>query len=383
MTGGGRGSICFYSERAYPLIDPKADEFAGGAEVLVVLLARALAARGYEVSLVTGDFGQPARLQYEGITVLRAFKPFSGLPVVRFFHPRLSLGVSSLWRAAADVYYVIGAGMAAGLVHDVARLRGAGYVLHAMSDYDVGRDLSRYSLRDRWWYIRSLHDTDLLLAQTEYQQQMFHQVHRVASQVMPNIVALPERTVDAGQDGHVMWLGTYKAIKRPEWFTRLARRLPRFRFVMAGVVPPPPLTHEHWDAALAAARECPNLEVRGFQSDAELQRLLRGATVVVHTSPQEGFSNVMLEAWALGLPTVSSVNPDGVVTRFGLGAVATDHEYLVETVESLMRDPETRRAAGARARGYVERYHAPGAVLERLEELLDPLLARVRARRAR
>lgn len=376
-----RGRVCFYSELAYPVIDPSVASFAGGAEVLVVLLARGLAQRGYDVSLVTGDFGQQAEMHVDGITVLRSFKPFTGLPILRFFHPRLSLSIGALWRADADVYYVIGSGMAAGIVHDVARLRRAGYVLHAMSDYDVGRDLSNYSVRDRWWYRRALRDADVLLAQTEYQQRMFRQNYGASSHVLPNVLALPDTITDAGQDGHVMWLGTYKAVKRPEWYTRLARRLPQYRFVMTGVVPPPPLTCEQWDAAQVVARECPNLEVRGFQPNDELQRLMRGASLVVHTSPQEGFSNVMLEAWALGVPTVSSVNPDGLITRLGLGGIATDPEHLVEAVVALMQDPAARREAGARARRYVERHHAPDVVFGTLTRLLDPLVARVRERR--
>ncbi len=378
-----RGRICFYSERAYPVLDATAGDFAGGAEMLVVLLARGLVERGYDVQLVTCDFGQPATVVIDGITVHRAFPVAGGLPVLRFFHPRLSLAIRALARADAEIYYVVGAGMPAGLTHDLARVRGAGFALHAMSDYDVLKDLKRYGLRDRAWYRRALRDADRLFAQTEHQREAFQRNHGVESQLLPNLIELPASLVDAGQDGHVMWLGTYKSIKRPEWFTRLARELPHRRFLMAGVVPPPPLSRSHWDAAVAQARECPNLEVRGFQTGEELERLMRTASLVVHTSPVEGFSNVMLEAWALGLPTVSSVNPDALVTRLRLGAVATDFPFLVETVERLMGDPETRRKAGGRARRYVEEHHTPERVLGTLTRELDALLAQVRSRRRR
>lgn len=379
----GRGRLAIYSERAYPVLDPRGGAFVGGAEVLAVLMARGLAERGYDVHLVTCDFGQPETVVIDGITVHRAFPTDGGIPVLRFFHPRLTQGSRALMRADAEVYYLIGAGMPAGLVHDVARLRGAAFVLHAMSDYDVQKDLSRHNLRDRLWYRRALRDADRLFAQTEFQREAFRANHGVESRVLPNVIAVPDRMVDAGQDGYVMWLGTYKAIKRPEWFIALARALPHRRFVMTGVVPPPPLTHQHWDAAVAAARECPNLEVRGFQPSEELERLMRGASLVVHTSPTEGFSNVMLEAWALGLPTVSSVNPDGLVTRLRFGAVATDLPYLVESVERLLADPEERRAAGARARDFVVEHHGPAPVFAALTQELDGLVERVRARRGR
>lgn len=373
-----RGRVCFYSERAYLVMAPQGGDFAGGAEVLTVLLMRGLVERGYDVRLVSCDFGQPETEVLDGITVHRAFPRYGGVPVVRFFHPRLTRGHAALAAAAADVYYVIGAGMPAGIVHDAAKRRRAGFVMHAMSDYDVQADLARYNLRDRIWYRRAMAGADRVFAQTEYQRDMFQRNFQVPSRVLPNLITVPDQPVDAGQGGYVMWLGTYKAIKRPEWFTALARALPHRRFVMTGVIPPPPLPRDHWEAAAAAARECPNLDVRGFQPIEELERLMRGASLVVHTSPTEGFSNVMLEAWALGLPTVSSVNPDGLVSRLRLGAVATDFPFLVESVEKLMSDPVERGAAGARARRYVVEHHGAEPVFRTLTEELDRVIARVR-----
>jgi glycosyltransferase involved in cell wall biosynthesis len=379
----GRGRVCFYSERAYLVLDPSAGEFSGGAEVLAVLLMRGLVERGYDVSLVTCDFGQPERVTIDGITVHRAFPRYGGIPVLRFFHPRLTRAYRALARADAEVYYVIGAGMPAGVVNDVATVRGAGMLLHAMSDYDVQRHLPRYMWRDRVWYRRAMRRADRLFAQTEFQRQAFRQNFGMESRVLPNLIDIPAQPVDAGQPGYVMWLGTYKAIKRPEWFVELARALPHRRFVMTGVIPPAPLPRDHWEAAAAAAREFANLEVLSFQPVEELERLMRGASLVVHTSPTEGFSNVMLEAWALGVPTVSSVNPDGLVTRLRLGAVATDFPFLVESVENLMSSPAERRAAGERARRYVIEHHAPEPVFATLTEELDRVIARVRRARGR
>ena len=378
-----RGRVCFYAEFLFPVLQPRGDvAFAGGAETQLAQLGRGLVQRGFEVSVVTCDYGQPPRLSIDGITVLRAFPQDSPIPVLRFFHPRLSKAFAALMAADAEVYYVNGSGMPAGITHDVARLRRAGFVLAAASDYDVIRALPRHTgFGDRWWFLRALRDNDALLAQTEYQKKSLESEFGCESEVFPNIVEIPAAPVDAGQQGAVIWLGTYKGIKRPEWFTRLAREFPDRRFVMVGVVPPPPLTQEHWDAARAAAKESPNLEVRGFMDHTRIAELFGAASLLVHTSPMEGFSNVMLEAWAAGLPTVSSVDPDSVVTREGLGAVVTDYDSLVSAVRRLLADPEERRQAGTRARAYVARRHAPGAVLDQLSAVLDRVIAQTRARR--
>jgi glycosyltransferase involved in cell wall biosynthesis len=90
----------------------------------------------------------------------------------------------------------------------------------------------------------------------------------------------------------------------------------------------------------------------------------------------------MLEAWAHGLPTISSVNPDDLVTREGLGAVAVEFPELVSETGRLLGDPEARREVGRRARAYVERHHAPDVVYDRLAGVLDRVVAATRERRA-
>ncbi|MBI1798830.1 MAG: glycosyltransferase family 4 protein [Candidatus Eisenbacteria bacterium] len=380
----GRGRICFNCEYLFPLLGsgPRV-EFAGGAETQQLKLARGLQARGFDVSIVTCDFGQPERLVIDGILVLRSFRLVSPIPVVRFFHPRLTRSIAALRRADAEVYYVNGSGVPSGITFDMARSRRAGFVLHVASDYEVIASLPRQpSILDRVWYRRALKQADLRIAQTEAQGRSLRLEFGLDSQVLHNVVEIPAHAVDSGQDGTVVWLGTYKDIKRPQWFTDLAREFPDRRFVMAGVIPPPPLTREHWGRAQEAANRTPNLSVRGFVDPTGIAELFAGASLLVHTSPVEGFSNVMLEAWSCGLPTVSAVDPDALVTRQGLGALVSEYPQLVREVGRLLSDPEARRAAGARARSYVTSNHAPDMIYDRLSEILDRVVAHVRKQRA-
>jgi glycosyltransferase involved in cell wall biosynthesis len=274
--------------------------------------------------------------------------------------------------------------MAPGLTHDMAQLRRAGFINHCAHDDDCARSRLKYlNLRDRWWHERALRGADALLAQTEWQRESLRSEFGLASEVLPNLVENRSHAVDPGQDGAVVWLGTYKGVKRPDWFVRLAAEIPERRFVMVGVIPPPPLAQDSWELARAAAAKRPNLEVRGFLEHSQVAKLLEGASLLVHTSAAEGFSNVLLEAWAHGLPTVSCVNPDGLITREGLGDSATEYEGLVKSVRALLADPEARRAAGRRARAYTLARHDPKVVIDQLAGIVDRVVERVRARRAR
>lgn len=379
----GRGRICFHHPYLYPVFSGGAVEFAGGAEVQQGLLARGLCRLGFEVSGVTADYGQPARMEVDGVTLFRTYPVSGGIPILRFFHPRLTRTVAALRRADAEVYYVRGAGLFAGVTYDVARLRGAALVLATAHDTDVLRSLPlQTNPRDRWWHRRALRGAHTRVVQTETQRATMQRELGLASTVVRNAVEVPDRPVDPGSHGAVVWLGTYKPAKRPEWFTALARALPDHRFIMSGVIPPPPDTPAAWRSAQAAAGACPNLEVRGYLPHARLRELFGEACLFVHTSPMEGFPNTLLEAWAHGLPSVTVVDPDGVARREGLGAVVHDLDALIHAVRDLMEDPDARRVAGARARDYVRSEHAPDRTLSRLAEVLDRAVASVRARRA-
>ena len=384
MSAGqaGRGRVCFHADYLYPLFSGGAVPFAGGAETQQALLARGLVRRGFAVTVATCDYGQPGAVVVDGVRLLRTFKPRSGVPVLRFFHPRLSRSVRALAAADAEVYYTRGAGVPAGIAYEVARARRAAFVLGTAHEHDARRALALHrNPRDRWWARRVIRGADLVIAQTEHQHALYAAEFGRASEVVPNLVEMPAAAVDAGQDGAIVWLATYKPSKRPEWFLELARRLPGRRFVMAGVMPVPPDTLECWQAAQAAARELPNLEVRGFVDPARVGELFAGAALFVHTSPAEGFPNTLLEAWAHGIPSLSVVDPDGVVAREGLGEVVAGVDALVAAVERWVIVPAGRRAAGARARAYVAARHAPDLVLERYATLLDSLVTRTRRAR--
>lgn len=380
--GAEAARICFFAPYLYPAFRPDAASFAGGAETQQALLARGLAARGWDVHAVVCDYGQPARESRDGVAFHRAYDPRRGLPGVRFLHPRLTGSVRALRQADADVIYVRAAGMLAGIAADVARWTGAAFVFGAAHDDDARRALPLLSdPRARGWYRRALAHASLVIAQTARQQALFRDELGRASEVVPSAVPLPAEVTGADAGRTVLWVGTYKASKRPEWVVELARRMPDAAFVMCGLPPLPPDSSASWDALRAAARELPNLTVEGFAGPAALAVRRAEAAVTVHPSISEGFPNTLLEAWAAARPTVSAYDPDGVIAREGLGAVAGDVDTIAAAVRALLADPARRRAIGERARAYVAARHAPDAVVGRFAGLLEPIARAARARR--
>src|SRR5476651_935380 len=108
--------ICFVGLNNLPVLAREYNAHAiGGEEVQHTLLARALAARGYEMSMVVMDYGQADGAEWEGINTYKTYRSEDGLPVLRFFHPRWTGVWAALKRADADIYYLSCAGHRVGL----------------------------------------------------------------------------------------------------------------------------------------------------------------------------------------------------------------------------------------------------------------------------
>jgi glycosyltransferase involved in cell wall biosynthesis len=368
-----------FAEQIYPVLSRGRVPFAGGVEVQLAHIGRGLVRLGYEVTAVTCDYGQPDGLEVDGIRLLKCYPRQSGLPVLRFFHPRLTGGIAALRRANADVYLFQGAALWAGIVRDLAAAMGRRFVWLVAHDHDVMADLPDVSgLRDRTWVKRAIFGADRIVSQTELQRGLLLQNFGRDSVVIPNAVVLPceERLADPGQTPVISWLATYKPGKRPEWFTRFAERHADIQCRMAGVVPAPPLDDRAWHDARAAAARLRNLEVQPTIPHERVGEFLRQSTLFAHTSPAEGFPNAFLEAWAHGLPSVTCFDPDGTIARERLGACCSDYESWERELERRVASAELRRAEGARARAYVTGHHAPEIIDSRMAVLIDGVLGR-------
>src|SRR3954470_20643669 len=78
-------SVCFVGLGNLPVLAREYNHHSiGGEQVQQTLLACALAREGYDVSMVTSDFGQRDGAVWEGVRVYKAYAPDAGVPVVRF-----------------------------------------------------------------------------------------------------------------------------------------------------------------------------------------------------------------------------------------------------------------------------------------------------------
>src|SRR6185503_6247917 len=349
--------VCFVAPYAWPVLsrDP-AIKVVGGAEVQQAILARLLARAGYRVSMICCDYGQPSQVEVDGVTVHKAFRPEEGVPLLRFLHPRLS----SMWRAMrevdADVYYQRSSAMWTGVVAAFCRWHGRGSIYAGASDRDFvrGEEQIRFA-RDRWIYRRGLATVDAIVAQNKTQMDSCRKYHGREAVLIQSCYELPGSSVSRDQD-LVLWVGTIHDQKRPEILLELARRLPQRRFVMIGG--PRVGDQKYFDAVRREAEAIPNVEFTGFLPLAEVEPWFDRARVLVSTSVYEGMPNVFLQAWARGVPIISTVDVGVPVNR-----LFKEVDEAVQQIELLFEDQGQWSKASSQAREYFRATHSPEQVL--------------------
>ena len=365
--------ICFVGLQNLPVLSERYRQHGiGGEQVQQTLLARAFARRGFQVSMVVADYGQADGEVIDDIRLFKAYRLEAGVPVLRFVHPRLTGLWSALARADADVFYVSITGPHLGIVALFALLHGRRVVFRIASDADCdpSRLLIRFA-RDRWLYAFGLRHADVLLSQTASQARALEHHYRLSSRLAAMLVDDPAaiRPFEA-RDIDVLWVGNLLPLKRPLAVLELARRLPGLRFELVGGEQPG--HRDLYERVAAEAAALPNVVFHGRVPYGETVALFDRARVVASTSDTEGFPNTYLQAWRRGSPVVAFIDPDHVITRFGLGAAVGSLETMAAELERLATSRDAWETAFRRCRGYMDDHHGESRVLAPYLHALAP-----------
>lgn len=363
--------VCFVGLDNLPVISREHNRHGiGGEQVQHTLLARALARRGLQVSMVVADYGQPDGLEIDGVRLHRAHGLEEGVPVLRFVHPRLTGLWRGLTRADAEVYYVSTASAQLGIVAAFARRHGRRVVFRIAHDLDCDPQRLLIRLwRDRKLYEWGLQRADVVLAQSEQQRTALKTHYGLDSHVAAMLVepAAQDLAFEA-RDVPVLWVNNLRPFKRPDLALALAARLPDLRLHMIGG---PQSGHEDLFAATRRdSAALSNLLFHGRVAYHDVNDYYERARVFVNTSDSEGFPNSYLQAWRRGVPTVSFFDPDGLIRRFGLGHAASSLVDMASAVDRLVHRPDEWAAASRRCQQFMDERYGDETVLKPYLEAL-------------
>ena len=368
--------ICFVAPFAWPVFSgDRKIKLVGGAEVQQSILMRLLQRKGYRVSLVCLDFGQPQGSVVDGVTVYKTYRYEAGIPLVRFIHPRLTSVWQALRAADADIYYQRCAGMLTAVIAEFCRRHGRRSIYAGASDLDFhrGKQQIRHA-RDRWLYDWGLARVDRVVVQNAAQLEACRAHYGREATLIRSCYEAPPAS-RPGRGDAVLWVGTVHDYKRPELLLEIARRLPQRRFVMIGgsAAPGGLLRSGYFEGIRAAAARLPNVEFAGFLPLEDVEKSFERGRVLLNTSVYEGMPNTFLQAWARGIPTVATVDVGARVQNRPVYECFTKAEEAAAEIERLYTDDLHWARASARCLEYFNSEHSSEEVLRRYSQVFEDL----------
>ena len=369
--------ICFVAQNAHGALAGVDTGHIGGIERQQSMMARWLANRGFHVSMVTWDEGQDDGIEIDGVSVFKMCREEAGIKGLRFLWPKWTSLCGAMRRADADIYYYNCGDLGLGQVVMWCRRHGRKCLYSVASNPDCDPNLPVLkATRERVLYRYGLKRVDSVVAQTQRQRQMLLEGFGVDSQVIPMPCEGPSAEEEItpaagnGEFAHVLWVGRISTEKRFEWLLDVAEQCPQIIFDVVGA------SNRDSDYAsnlIERASGMRNVKMHGRIPHGDMSGYYRSARVVCCTSAYEGFPNTFLEAWSVGVPVVSTFDPDDVVKKKGLGSVVHSQEGIASGLKELICSPETWQRASAVARQYYLANHAMDVSMPKFERLFVDL----------
>jgi glycosyltransferase involved in cell wall biosynthesis len=353
--------IVFLNDLIY-LYATDAPSAVGGAERQQWLLARGLAAAGWEVTV-----GVRNALQFKQRDFIERVE-FVGIGQNQFLWAWYRFIASErpdwwYWRCASHLL---------GPVVVLAKLTGVRTIFSVCfdSDVDIRHALCRRR-RPHWWplYALGVLWVDRIFLQNENQLLGLPARLRRKTCIVPSMNTETETPKPHSlRRKYVAWVAMLRESKRPDLLIEIARKAPDIRFVICGGSRTFTSVPGYSEQFVENLRALPNVEYRGQVPPGEASRVIADAALLLSTADEEGFPNTFLQAWAAGTPVVSLlVDPDHIVDRYSLGKISLTIDQTIYDIRMLLESEEEREAISSRAREYVAKNHTEAAVISVFE----------------
>jgi len=311
--------ICFVALNSYNLFSSSTGlTHIGGAEMQQFLMARWLLDAGHDVTVITRDHGQVQEEVVDGIRIVKAYDVSKGLPIFRFFIPRWSKLLAALRLADADIYYQRGASLETGQVASWCRSNHKSFVFASASESDCDPALPFLRKpRERFLYRRGLKLASAVVVQSRRQAELLESAYGISGEVIYSSGRILGDPVSPKEkNNRVIWLGRFSPQKRFEWVLEIAAASTGYEFLILGAAND---QSRYAKELMERAKALSNVTLVGHVPKSDVIEYYNQAKFLILTSPLEGFPNVFLEAWQLGVPVITTFDPDGVVASHRLG----------------------------------------------------------------
>lgn len=189
--------------------------------------------------------------------------------------------------------------------------------------------------------------------------------------LLPNIIDTDPGKVIKSETPKVVFLARLDPYKRPWLFSELALHFPDVEFLFLGKA------HFQGLGAWKADSLPSNVRLMGHVDREKKFHILSSAWVLVNTSISEGLAVSFQEALLCETPILSCVDPEGIVSRFGIFVGRWDGNGLegmpkfIRGLNRLLKDQALRTHLGKEGRKWVEQTHNKTRFVEAFSSLCN------------
>ena len=260
---------------------------------------------------------------------------------------------------------------------DVVIVRGACRVLYPLSiicnlykiklvffgasdvNFVKGRDGNGFNVR---LYRKALKRTRYIVAQNQFQCDKILKNYNRSALVLLNIWNAEHAEESTSCKYDAIWVSNLSPVKQAEMFLEIAQKCPQYRFAIVGGV----RDKDYYDKIFRLSLSIKNLDFLGYKNFYDITKLISSSKLLVCTSEHEGFPNTFLQAWSMGVPVVSTVNPSEVITRYNLGSFAADEQELLQQSIAIISNDEYRKLLTSSIKKYFSAFHDSTAAYSKL-----------------
>lgn len=370
--------ICIVSPLCYPILAGLTNiESAGGSQTQVILIAKELAAQGWLISFLVGDYGQDSDFEViDKFEVYKVFSVFKKPKIFQFVKNYIHLK-RILQKIKPEICFTRGeTGYLWPIINVCKRTNiKTVYSTAHVTDCMYNHFIDNRSNIGRKLYESSIPKVDNIITQSKDQQKLLRDSFNKESNVIYNCRYDLASSINSNKSDLFLWVGSIRKRKQPEVFIELAIRLPHLKFVMIGG------SYEkerpYVKKIINMTNNISNLDYKGFVRDDFQKSFYSNVIAVINTSKNEGegFPNTFIESWSYGKPVVSLfVNPDNIINKHELGYVSGSFEKLVEDVKKI-NEPSQFLRLGHNAKKYFLAGHDIKNIIYKYEEVFNKLIS--------
>jgi|WetSurMetagenome_2_1015567.scaffolds.fasta_scaffold00621_16 glycosyltransferase involved in cell wall biosynthesis len=361
--------ICFVSLGSLPLLTSNENlQYAGGAELKQVLIAKELVKQKYIISFIVHNEKNDVQTKnLDDIILVKTFSRFQNIP----FFKKVRMLWKSLKEANSDIY--IQATYPPGIVALYCLIHRKKYIKWLSSDQSVNlQDVTqRTTLITKISLYFDIKLAHLIIVQNEYQKEIMERRFRKKCVLLKSPITALDDAIDfeRKKEKMLLWVGTIRSIKQPELFLDIAKNLPQYKFMMIGGSTNSEL--ELYNKIQKKSKSLSNLSFLGFIPHNKIQNYYFQSTIFVNTSLVEGFPYTFVEAWNNSIPVISlNIDPDEIICKNKLGFHSKTFQQMILDIKCLLDNDNLRNGMVMNARKYIKENHDLKKITNQFTDIL-------------